>query len=108
MRFFDLTYMELPTGSTDGMPSDGPDHIRTGALDAIIKGLQGDVDSSTTQQRDGNDWLTAQFHVKDFGFGRADVLYLNGRVFTLVAFGPEPWQTAPEFKRFFDSFEVKN
>lgn len=108
MRLFDLTYMDLPAGYTHGMPSDGPEHIRGGALDSVVKGLRGEVDSSATEQRDGNDWLTAQFHVKDFGVGRADVLYLNGHVFTLVAFGPEPWQDAPEYKRFFDSFEVKN
>jgi hypothetical protein len=108
MRLFDFSYMDLPSGYTEGMPSDGPEQIRNGALSSVMKGLHGDIDSSTTQQRDGNDWLTAQFHVKGYGVGRADVLYLNGHIFTLVAIGPEPWMDAPEFKRFFDSFEVKN
>lgn len=108
MRLFDFTYGELPEGTLDDAPSDGPEKLRQMVMDALLHDLDAQADSSTTEQRDGNDWLTTRFKVKDYGFGRADVLYLNGRVYSIVAVGPEAWLDAPEFKRFFDSVEVKN
>lgn len=108
MRAFDLSYIQLPSAMVDGMPPEGAEDLRQTAMDSLMNGIHAEKDSSTIEQRDGNDWLTERFHIKNFAVGRADVLYLNGRVYTLFAFGPEPWQDAPEFKRFFDSFEVKN
>jgi hypothetical protein len=108
MRTFDFTYLDLPDGSAEAIPADGAEDIRQHALDALMKNLGADKDSSTTEERDGNDWLTARFHIKSAGYGRADILYLKGRVFALFAVGPEPWQDSPEYKRFFDSVEIKD
>ena len=107
MRSFNFTYVDLP-GADEDIPSDTADEIRTKTLDAILQNFGAKKDTSTTEERDGNDWLTASFDIDGVGFGRADVLLLHGRVYTLVAIGPEPWQDSAEYKKFFDSFEIKN
>ena len=108
MRTFDFTYLDLPDGTDGSIPADVVEELRNKALDSILQNLGATKDSSTTEERDGNDWLTARFNIQGVGYGRADVLYFKGRVYSLVAVGPEPWQDSSEFKRFFDSFEVKN
>jgi hypothetical protein len=108
MRTFDFSYLELPDGAEDSMPADGPEQLRNATLDSILQYFEATKDSSTIEQRDGNDWLTAHFDIKGVGYGRADVLYLKGRVYSLVAIGPECFGDSTEFKKFFDSFEVKN
>ena len=108
LRTFDFTYLELPDGADQSMPADGPEQLRNDTLDAILEYFKATRDSSTIEQRDGNDWLTAHFNLKGIGYGLADILYLKGRVYALVAIGPECWSDSAEFKQFFDSFEIKN
>lgn len=108
MRTFVFTYLDLPDGADDMLQPDNVDELRSKTLDSILNNFGGSKDSSTIEERDGNNWLTARFNIKGIGFGRADVLYLKGRVYTLIAIGPEPWQESPQYKQFFDSFEVKN
>jgi hypothetical protein len=108
MRTFNFSYMDLPDGAEAAIPAEGAEQLRTSTLESIIESFGATLKSSSTEQRDGNDWLTGQFDIKGIGYGRVDVLYFKGRVYTLIAIGPEPWQESPEFKKFFDSFEIKN
>jgi hypothetical protein len=108
MRTFDFEYLDLPDSAESELTSDDVTDLRQRTLDAVLKNVEGVSDSSSVEQRDGNDWLTARFHVRNAGYGRVDVLYLKGRVYTLIAMGPESWMDANEVHRFFDSAQVKS
>ncbi|MEA2552770.1 MAG: hypothetical protein QOJ65_946 [Fimbriimonadaceae bacterium] len=107
MRVFSFTYGEVGEGAQD-LSSSEAEEARDAVLDAVLTGMGVKPDSKATEQRDGNDWLTAHFHIENVAQGRIDILYLKGSLYTLIALAPEPWLDDPDFKRFFDSFEVKN
>jgi len=108
MRTFDYEYLDLPSDAEASLSADDITDLRQRALDSVIKNVEGEGDPASIQQRDGNDWLSANFHIGNAAFGRVDVMYFKGRVYTLIAIGPEPWSESDEYKRFFDSVEVKN
>lgn len=108
LRTFIFAYGTLPDEAMEGAPADAAEQVRRAVLDSMLQQFNAkEIDTETVSQ-DGHEWLKAKFRVNPLITGRADIALADGRLYTLLSIGPEPWVKSSEFLRFFDSVKLKS